>query len=310
MNKYLFFYILLISFTTFSQDDTAEEVLSANMAAKAELVEEAKELKFQKHFIQGLQERSIENYNKALEELAISEKIFPKNIALLFEIAKNHFALKQYSEAQHYIDKALQIEPDNYWILNLSHDIYFKQNNYPEAIRVRKKMYTMKKQAAAGLLKLYYYTKEKEKGKALIKEIEHKNIYVGILDFYKKYFEKIDQKTKDKVKETSNMKTPYVEILENLEQQLQDKDYTLLLTESDKAVALYPAQSLMYYYNGMALSGKGKHKQAVEMLEMGLDFVFDKPEVSKLFYRSLITSFTATNNSAKANYYKKLLGEL
>jgi len=307
MKKYvIFLFLFALGTTLLAQDDSTEDVLSTSLSADTELQKEKNELQFETHFIEALKQKSIENYDKAIAELLLAEKLFPNNVAMLFEMAKNHYKLKQNIEAHYFIDKALAIEPENYWLLSLSHDIFFKQHNYDEAIRVRKKMYTLKKDAAGGLLKLYYITKNKEEGQKLITEIDKSSIYVEGLDFYKR---KLIGKIKPKQEEIKTKEEPYNKLIESLESKLQEKNYKSLFTESDTAISLYPAQSLVYFYNGMALSGQGKHKDAIVILEMGLDFVFEKPAISKRFYSALITAYTSIGNTNKVRYYEKLLGK-
>ncbi len=325
MKKHIIYSIisLLIGFSIQAQDDSAEEVLNENGFSKAELKEEQIALEFQDAFIDALQEKAIENYDKALESLAICENIFPNNVAMLFETAKNHFALKHYTAAHNYCEKALEIEPTNFWIIELTASIYMKEHNYPEAIRVQKKLYSMKKSEAGDLLRLYYYTRKKEEALALITEVENNSTYVVALDFYKKHFgltpnhtitttskEVADQEDEAiSLRKAFKKNATYSKLQVLLEKEYQQHDYQALLVDSGEGLERFPAQALVYLYNGIALNELNKHKDAIIPLEEGLDYVFDKPALTKRFYTALITAYTAINNHKKVTYYKELMGE-
>ncbi len=327
MIRQLLFYSMLLqifSFSCFAQDDTEEETTSANSFAKEELVKEQKYLTFKAAYIESIKQKSIENYDKALELLAKCEAIYPENTPMLFEKAKNHFALKQYIEAHHYCDKALEIEPDSFWIMALSRDIYEKEYNYGKAIEIQKNLYSKKKQEAENLLRLYYRTKNKKEGLALVNEIERKNISILNIDFYKKQFNnstKITAKTPNKnglagESNLSNLKTVFSQTKEYkilqkiLKIEAAEKQFENLLSNSDKGLALFPAQAKIYLYKGIALNGLGKHKEAASVLESGLDYIFDNTILLKEFYTALITSYSGTNTMSKVNYYKQMVQKL
>ncbi len=306
---------------SYAQDDSEEEVAKAKAFTDEVLLEEKRALNFEKFFIESIQQRSIENYDKALELLIACKAIFPDNVAMLFQMAKNNFDLKQFIEAHHFCDKALEIEPDNFWVLELSREIYLKEQNYSEAIQVQKLLYKQKESEAGNLLRLYYYTKDIKGGKDLLKEIDKKNIYVTVIGFYQKYFNKtqevIIQKQgnnlrSDKKENTSSLSInkDFTNLIEKLEKQLIEKQYKSLLKDSEEALSIYPAQAIVYLYKGSALNGLLNYKDAVEVLETGIDFVFDDPKLSKKFYNALIIAYKGINNTNKTNYYKQLVQKL
>ncbi|HIP47661.1 MAG TPA: hypothetical protein EYG92_01660 [Lutibacter sp.] len=326
MIKYTFYtlFILLFSLGSIAQDDTEEDTNSVAFFEEAELRKEKKYLTFKTSFIEALRQKGIENYNKALESLAICEEIYPDNTAMLFEQAKNTFKLKQYNEAHHYCDKALHLEPTNFWVLALSRDIYEKEQNYIEALKIQKELYQQKQSEARRLLKLYYLTKNKVEGKKLITEIDKNAIPISSIDFFKRYFfastkpQKVTtiKKTVSKEKELSSLQKDFTKnkdfkILQKiLTKELQSKQYKKLLEDSNLGLDLFPAQTQVYLYNGYALNGLAKYKEAVVVLETGLDYIFDDSELSKQFYTALINGYQGLNNSKKVAYYKQLVQKL
>lgn len=328
MNKlvlYGFVVLQLFSFSLFAQDDTEEETVGTPIFNIDDLDGEESYLNFKTAFLESIRNKSIENYKKALETLDKCENIYPENVAMLFEKAKNHFALKQYFEAHFYCEKALSIEPTNFWLMTLSRDIFEREYNYPEAIKIQKKLFEIKKAEAENLLKLYYKTKNKKEGKLLISEIEQKHIYINNFDFYEKYFTKdqtISSIKKPAIKKNLNnnnladlkkafrQNKEYKILHEILEKEARTKQFELLLTDSDLGLSLFPAQAKLYLYKGIALNGLGKHKPAIQILESGLDFVFENKKLTKEFYNALIISFTGTSNMTKVNHYKELVQKL
>ena len=318
-------YIIIIFFLSlqisYAQDDSEEEVAKAKAFVDDELQEEKRALNFEKIFIESIQQRSIENYDKSLELLLACKAIFPNNVAMLFQMAKNHFDLKQYIEAHHFCNKALEIEPDNFWILELSREIFIKEQNYREAIQIQKTLYKQKESEAGNLLRLYYYVKAKQDGKDLLIEIENKNIHVTAIGFYQKYFntaqEELTQKQDNNLRSdkkdnklNNSINKDFTNLIKKLEKQLIEKQYISLLKDSEEALSLYPAQAVVYLYKGSALNGLSNYKDAIEALEIGIDFVFDDAKLSKRFYNALIIAYKGINNTTKTNYYKQLVQKL
>jgi len=119
----LLFLISLLSVLAWSQDDTEEQVKSDSFT-EAQLKEEKIFLDFKQSFMEAIQQRAIENYNKALESLNACEKIYPQNVAMLYEKAKNYFSLEKYQEALQYCEKIGSVEPQNIWNQKLKKEIY------------------------------------------------------------------------------------------------------------------------------------------------------------------------------------------
>jgi len=327
MNSYIIYGIALLqlfSFSLLAQDDSEEDSTGASYFNAQALIDEEQHLDFKASFIESIQQKSIENYKKALESLAKCENIYPENVAMLFEKAKNHFSLKQYIEAHQYCDKALSIEPNNVWLLTLSRRVYEKEFNYPEAIAIQKKLFGIKNSEAENLLKLYYRTKNKKEGQAFVDEINEKYIYVQNIDFYEKYFKTNAITTAKKPIEKNNLnnnnlsdlknvflqKKEYKILQEILEKEAQSKQFEALLSDSDMGLTLFPAQAKIYLYKGNALNGLGKYKEAIAALEAGLDFVFENTKLIKQFYNALIVGYSGTNNTSKVNHYKQLVQKL
>ena len=115
LHTYLLVGIILIS--TFSY------------AQKINSVEE-NNLKFQTHFFEALKQKAIKNYSKAIESLEKCYEIDSLNLAVEFELSKNKLLLKNYFEAELFINKALIKEPNNSYLLRHKVAIFSAQRNF------------------------------------------------------------------------------------------------------------------------------------------------------------------------------------
>lgn len=72
---------------------------------------------------------------------------------------------------------------------------------------------------------------------------------------------------------------------------------------SDQMLQKYPTQPLFYLLNGVALNKLNQPNKAVEVLEMGLDFIIDDAKMEMDFYNQLSTAYTLLSNTTKAKTF-------
>ena len=88
--------------------------------------------------------------------------------------------------------------------------------------------------------------------------------------------------------------------------QIEVEKYEDAIVLSNIGLEIFPAQPLLYLVNGVANNELKNAEQAVEILEMGLDYLFDDPKMEYDFYQQLSIAYTLKENAKKANmYYKK-----
>ncbi|WP_179009516.1 tetratricopeptide repeat protein [Winogradskyella forsetii] len=119
-------------------------------------------------------------------------------------------------------------------------------------------------------------------------------------------------KAGDKVKALSNFKEALKQdpndfklIKDVLLLQLDIKDYKAVISDSERALELYPAQPILYLMNGVANNNLGKPQKAIDNLEMGLDFLIDNPTMEADFYTELSIAYKALNNISKSETFAK-----
>lgn len=79
---------------------------------------------------------------------------------------------------------------------------------------------------------------------------------------------------------------------------------------SEESLTIFPAQALLYLLNGVANNHLNKAEEAIDSLEMGVDFLLDDPKMEKDFYEQLSKAYTQKGDSKKANFYAKKASEI
>ena len=73
--------------------------------------------------------------------------------------------------------------------------------------------------------------------------------------------------------------------------------------KSSEVLQKYPSQPLFYLINGIALNQLNKSKQAIDILESGLDYIIDDPKMEIDFYKQLSMAYGLQNNTTKAKTF-------
>ena len=81
------------------------------------------------------------------------------------------------------------------------------------------------------------------------------------------------------------------------------KQYASAKEESLKALENYPSQPLLYLINGVASNNLNQSEDAIEILEMGLDYIIDDNKTETDFYKQLSIAYTNLNNTSKAKTF-------
>ncbi|PID68674.1 MAG: hypothetical protein CR968_01145 [Flavobacteriia bacterium] len=333
MSRLLALVIILFSFSLWAQDDSVED-MDSSVEEKLDLEAENKFLNFEDHFISAVQERIKKNPDRALEHLQACEAIYPDHAAMLYEKAKVYYDLKDYTRAHEYCDRLIQQKPDYFWGKKLKTDLFLAEQNLEDALVIQKQLYKDKPGEAYALLKLYVRLRDDEAARKLIAEIDKNAIYVPNIASYKKRFKykqavvaedkpekvtpekKIEQRVEEKAKEervqtadpkdlkkTSEIKKDYTALV-------RARDYHKLYALSQEEIYKHPVEPLHYLYNGIALAKLKKPDEAADILEMGLDFLFDNNKLKSQFYQQLIDVYNVLKNEKKVTHYRKLVQQL
>jgi len=273
---------------------------------------EQKELRFQQYFFKALSEKSIKNYQKAIQNLEVCDEIIPNDLSVVFEFSKNYLFLNKIKEAKEYILKALEQDPKNEWLLTHLVTIHKKDKDYNKAIEVQNKILEINPKRNDSLVSLYYLNKDFEKANALIKSIEENR---GLSKALIKLKEDLNVRTKPVIqKELGENVVSLRAAFENdrtsfsLLKKLLDISFTsdkeVFHKYAELAIDLFPAQPYAYLMRGKSLGEQKKYKEGISILENGIDFVIDNPSLEIHFYDTLASQHQVVGNSSKAQEYR------
>ena len=276
-------------------------------------ITEQQEIKFQENLFKALSEKSITNYQKAIENLEICKAIFPNNETVYFELSKNYLLLNKTIEAKKYIQIALELDPKNLWMLLHLIAIQKKERNFDEAIKIQRKIAKEYPNQQKALIKLYYINKEYSNAISLLNELEKTSALDEDLIKLKNEL-KHPQITPQEKNDESNLSRLISKFEKSklsfftLQQILKISSKTnseVFFTYSELAMDLFPAQPLVYLYRGEALQKQQRYHEAIDVLEQGIDFVLDDSKLEDQFYTILADLYLMIDNPYKAKEYLK-----
>lgn len=313
--------LLLIGIISISKVSYAQEMgLQEIITGKKDTREEDKNLEFQTYFFEALKQKAINNYSKAIENLENCYQLDATSIAVEFEFSKNYLLLKQYFEAEIFINKALEKEPANEYLLAHKVVIFRKQSNFDKAIEIQKELNKINPKYSDELVLLYLQSQQYEKAETMIVEIESKALSTTKIKGYKRYIENRNNAIKKGLNASQKaVKSSDVTVLKKqfesnkdyktlqllLNEELKNGLYDLLYMDSKNGLEFFPSQPFLYQMNGLALNKLAKYNEAIAVLTIGIDFVIDNNEMEVSFYEELSMAYEGINNKSEALKYKQ-----
>ena len=129
---------------------------------------------FQDLFYEAIQQKSIENYDKAIEALQKGKVIQPDNPIVYFELGKNYLAQKKYKDAYENFEKVTKLDANNRWAWVGMYDVCYETRDYNAAIPIVEKLISFKEDYKEDLTSLYMNTQQFDKALTLINELNEK----------------------------------------------------------------------------------------------------------------------------------------
>jgi tetratricopeptide (TPR) repeat protein len=298
---FLFFiWLILGNSKVFSQDSIPD---------KKDLTEE-KSLQFQEFFFKALSEKSIENYQKAIENLESCNQIIENQVAVFFEFSKNYDALNNTALAKEYIQRALQKEPENSWMLKHLVAICQRESNFSEAIKTQQKIAIINPKERENLVRLYFMNNQLKEALALVSILEKESVLSSEFVSLKNRLDnsKVPDVKEIKLDDLEGLKGQFennksYQILEKILQK-SDDNIDDLLKFSKEGMTLFPEQSFVYLQYGKALISKNQFQKALNSLKNGLDFVIET-SMEKEFYIEMAKAFKGLGNSIEEKKYEQ-----
>ncbi|MBF6607733.1 MAG: cytochrome C biosynthesis protein, partial [Flavobacterium sp.] len=85
----------------------------------------------------------------------------------------------------------------------------------------------------------------------------------------------------------------------------EQQKYDVLAQKSEEFLESYPLQPQFYFYAGLAYNQLKNHKKAKDMLEMGLDYLVDDPQLEMNFNIQLGEAYSALGDTKKMEQHFK-----
>lgn len=121
-------------------------------------------------------------------------------------------------------------------------------------------------------------------------------------------------KSRDKDKALENYKSALrnkpndFKLIKNiLELEIELGKFGEVLTTSEHALESFPSQAFLFFTKGLALNKLERHEEAVEILQEGLDYIFDDNALKKRSFEVLKVSFLALGKTKEAQVYEQKL---
>ncbi|MEO9502197.1 tetratricopeptide repeat protein [Nonlabens ulvanivorans] len=127
---------------------------------------------FKDAFFNALAEKAKGNHDRAIVLLENCAKNEPTSGAVQFELAKNHFANKDFNKAEKSVRKGIELSGNNEWMLDMLFDIYDEQKQYDKAVPVMEQLVKINDNYVEFLPTLYYRTGQYDKALKSLNDID------------------------------------------------------------------------------------------------------------------------------------------
>lgn len=301
-------YILLLSgiLLFIPKNVHAQEEESAEISLEENIDE------FQEHFFEALKQRGIENYDRAIDEL-LKCKAINASAPIYFELGKNYFSQKDYDKAKESFQTAVNKRPQNQWYLTGLFNAQLKTNEREEALDTGKKIINLNPGFREDVAKVYVGMGEYKKALKQLEKLEKKgglsftasNMKI-MLDKQVNKKKKSDGEVAEVINQTPKLRVRGdARILDQVEDALLTKSYQAANRLAKIGLNDFPSQPKLYLYNAKALNALKEYKKAIEMLEIGLDYIIDDAPLEKEFYQTFVVAYQKMGNSKKEKFYRK-----
>ncbi len=274
--------------------------LRAQEQESAEVFLEEYTDQFQECFFEALKQKSIANYDKAINLLLKCGEYASNQKVLDYELARVYLANNQFLEAENYALRALNDQPENPWILNTLLEITQAQGNDLLVFqdRIPWDNSTLRNNLAILYFQKQEYTNAQKTLKTLPQSVFTEQLERKISDSLKKQRDQ-NKATVINIQPDNPLEAMRLE----LEELQRSEQFDMLESKASEALEQYPAQPWVYYFYGVALHKNGKSMEASGILESALDFLIDNNDLQQKIFRELAAVYTALGNTSKANMY-------
>lgn len=258
---------------------------------------------FQEKFFEALKQKGIENFDRAINLFLECKRLDPNNSVVDHELAKAYLASKQLNLAQQYGIAALNASPDNFWVLNSLVDIVQRQGLDLDMVKDR--IPYNNAQLQENLATVYF---KRENYESALKILNGMKVSAFSKDLTSRINSSMKSKENAKIKKDTMVvavekESPMDVYVSHISTYLAKGDFINAASVSGEALENFPAQPYFYYAYGLSLNKVKKYKEAIDILESGLDYLLDDIDLANKMYKELVDANNALGNSSKANMY-------
>lgn len=284
----------------------AQEEQELDVEQSAEVFLEAYSDDFQENFFEGLKQKGIQNYDRAITYFLECKRLQPENKVVAFELAKSHLLDKELILAQEYALEAVNGNPENYWYAETLTDVVEARKSALEA--VTGELPWNNTVLRGNMAEIYFYKGNYQTAKSIVTGLKGASSYERLQH---RIFDSIAKQELEKeavpaavaVANNGDMSGMEAYKTELKAFMLGGDNVQLILQSAEEAMELFPVQPYFYYANGYGLNRTQKHEEAIEMLETALDFLIDDVPLENAIYEELAKGYTGLDDPAKANMY-------
>lgn len=254
----------------------------------------------------GRKKDQIKNLEKRVESNPDKESNY---LALIFRYSENNEKEKAFKTAK----ELLKINPNSQLVHLALYKFYLDDNNAERAIESMKivvKSPQIKPEAKLKVLSDFVKFVEKNpqyetdlvEATTLVSDLGNEKSLTELGHYYLSKNNKV--KALEYFLEALKQDSENFRVLKNvLLLHIDLKQFEQAGTKSTKALEKYPSQPLLYLINGLALNQLNKPKEAIESLEIGLDYIIDDVKMETDFYTQLSIAYSLLNNTVKAKTF-------
>lgn len=278
--------------------------LLAQEEESAEVFVEEYTDEFQEAFFEGLKQKGIQNYDRAVTHFLECKRLEGSNSVVDYELAKTYYLDNEYTKAEQHAIIALNARPENHWYLEILANIQERQGKPID--NLEGSIPFSNKQLRQNLATLYYKKGNYEGALRVLEEMGSsgfgKNLKRKINDSLQAIHERRPAITVQS-EGTKGEESPLEAYRAKIGALLTRMDFKTMGQVAKEALDSYPLQPYFHFAHGKALSRSSMQKEGIVILEEALEYVFDDWTLKNKIYKELVWAYTSIGQEGKANEY-------
>lgn len=270
----------------------------------AELYMEEYTDKYQEVFFRALQEKGVENYDRAAALLLECKQLDPLDPVLDHELARVLTLQEEYAAAESYAVAAVRASPEEFWYARTLLETLEPQYKQPEDIADLLPMDIP--EFRMNLARCYLERSQGDRALALLEGMAP-TAEVKLMRFRAEQFS--DGPETDAGPGVSPVEEPSADgtvpfYREQIEGLLAGERWEEVLELGSEAIESYPLQPFFYFARGQALLSLGRASEAAGTLETGAEYLLENGPLAVRIYTALAEAYTTLGEEEKAAEYR------